>query len=182
MVSKKVTATSKVFMFSDFFDKKALSEHISRAEVLNTTISDIPMLPQQASDMDSEIVAQAITGTAAIEGNPYSEQDIKDVINKKEVKNYSINHEIEVENLISAYKILDDFQHEGEHFIITEDFIKELHHSLTKGLTYKGNTPGFYRDRLIKVGSEQRWRHLQTAILSERHRASYGFIHRVDQL
>lgn len=155
MVSKKVTATSKVFMFSDFFDKKALSEHISRAEVLNTTISDIPMLPQQASDMDSEIVAQAITGTAAIEGNPYSEQDIKDVINKKEVKNYSINHEIEVENLISAYKILDDFQHEGEHFIITEDFIKELHHSLTKGLTYKGNTPGFYRDRLIKVGSEQ---------------------------
>ncbi|PLX66051.1 MAG: Fic family protein [Denitrovibrio sp.] len=155
MVSKKVTATSKVFMFSDYYDKKVISELISRAEILNTTISDIPMLPQQAADMDNEIVAEAITGTAAIEGNPYTEQDILDVMNKKDVKNYSLNHEIEVENLIAAYKTLDNFQHEGENFIITEEFIKELHNSLTKGLTYKGNTPGFYRDKLIKVGSEQ---------------------------
>jgi len=155
MVSKKVTATSKVFMFSDAYDKKALSELVSRAEILNTTISDIPILPEQASDMDTLIMAESISGTAAIEGNPYTEQDIRNILEQKEAKNYSHNHEIEVENLIAAYKTLDNFEYEGDYFIITEDFIKELHLSLTEGLTNNGNTPGFYRDKLIKVGSKE---------------------------
>jgi len=155
MVSKRVTATSKVFMFSDSYDKKTLSDMLSRAEILNTTISDIPMLPQQASDIDTEIIANSITGTAAIDGNPYSEQDIRTILDKKDVENYSLNHKIEIENLIAAYESLDNFESTEKKLIITEDFIKELHHSLTKDLTYKGNTPGCYRDKLIKVGSEQ---------------------------
>lgn len=155
MVSKRVTATTKVFMFSDSFDKKILNDLINRAEILNTTISDIPMLPQQASDIDTEIIAASITGTAAIDGNPYTEQDIRTVLDKKETESYSLNHKIEIENLIAAYETLDNFEAEGKNLIITEDFIKELHHSLTKELTYNGNTPGEYRDKLVKVGSEQ---------------------------
>lgn len=155
MVTKKVTATSKVFMFSDSYDKKALNETLSRATILNTTISDIPMLPQQASDLDSDILATSITGTAAIDGNPYTEQDIRTVLEEKEVENYSINHKIEVENLIAAYETLNNFEPSGKNLIITEDFIKDIHHSLTKNLSYKSNTPGEYRDRLVKVGSEQ---------------------------
>ncbi|ADD68956.1 filamentation induced by cAMP protein Fic [Denitrovibrio acetiphilus DSM 12809] len=155
MVTKRVTATSKVFLFSDSFDKKILNEFLTRAAILNTTISDIPMLPQQASDIDTEIIASSISGTAAIDGNPYTESDIRSVMEKTDTENYSLNHKIEIENLIAAYESLDLFSAEGKNFIITEEFIKNLHHSLTQDLTYKGNTPGCYRDKLVKVGSEQ---------------------------
>lgn len=154
MVSKKVTATSKVFLFSDAYDKKAVSELLARAQILNTTISDIPMLPQQASDMDTDIMASSITGTAAIEGNPFTEDDIRLVMDRNNGSNYSSNHKTEIKNLITAYKKLDNFECDGENFIITEEFIQELHLSLTKDLSTKGNTPGQYRDRLVKVGSE----------------------------
>ncbi|PLX68679.1 MAG: Fic family protein [Denitrovibrio sp.] len=155
MVSKKVTATTKVFMFSDVFDKKILGDQISRATILNTTISDIPMLPQQASDMDADIMASSISGTAAIEGNPITEDDIRMVLGKKKTINYSDNHKIEIENLAEAYKTLDNFEHTTKNFIITEDFIKKLHLSITKDLSHKGNTHGKYRDKLVKVGSEE---------------------------
>ena len=155
MVTKKVMATSKVFMFSDSYDKKILGEMLSRAAILNTTISDIPILPQQAADIDTEILASSITGTAAIDGNPFTEQDIRTIIERNDVENYSLNHKIEIENLISAYESLDNFESKGKNLIITEEFIKTLHYSLTKNLTYKSNTPGEYRDKLIKVGSEQ---------------------------
>jgi Fic family protein len=155
MVSKRVTATTKVFMFSDYYEKKTLSEAVARAAILNTTISDIPILPQQASDMDAEIMAASISGTASIEGNPFTKEDILNTLDKKERKNYSDNHEIEINNLIAAYNKLDNFEFDGKNFIITEDFIKELHHSLTDGQAYKGNTPGCYRDKLVKVGSER---------------------------
>lgn len=155
MVSKKVTATSKVFMFSDLYDKKTLGDALSRAVILNTTISDIPMLPQQASDMDSDIITTSITGTASIDGNPYTEDDIRNEIDKLSTKNYSDNHKIEIQNLISAYNSLENFEHSGDKFIVTEEFIKELHLYLTKELTYNGNTPGAYRDRLVKVGSQE---------------------------
>jgi len=155
MVSKKVTATTKVFMFSDVYDKKALSELITRATILNTTISDIPMLPQQASEMDTDIVVSSISSTAAMEGNPYTEEDIRMIMSKKKGQNYSANHKIEIKNLIDAYKKLDNFDNTSGNLIITEDFIKELHRSLTEGTASKGNTPGCYRDRLVKVGSEE---------------------------
>ncbi len=70
-------------MFSDVFDRKILGDQISRAAILNTTISDIPMLPQQASDMDADIMASSISGTAAIEGNPITEDDIRMVLDNK---------------------------------------------------------------------------------------------------
>jgi len=155
MVSKKVTATSKVFMFSDHFDKRELNEALTRASILNTTISDIPMLPQQASDMESDISVSSISGTASMEGNPYSEEDIRMIMDKKDTKNYSNNHKIEIKNLVSAYKKLDNFDNDNKPLIITEDFIKELHMEITQDLTNKGNTPGAYRDKLIKVGSEE---------------------------
>lgn len=155
MVSKKVTATTKVFLFSDIYDKKAVSELLSRAQILNTTISDIPVLPQQASDMDADIMASSIASTAAIEGNPITKDEIESAISKKDSKNYSHSHKIEIKNLIDAYKKLDNFEHSGKDFIITEDFIKELHRSLTRDIASKGNTPGEYRDRLVKVGSEE---------------------------
>jgi len=155
MVSKKVTATSKAFLFSDSFDKKALNDLIARAAILNTTISDIPMLPQQASDMDADILSAAIAGTAAIEGNPYTEEDIRLIIDKKTGRKYSPNHKIEIKNLIEAYKVLDNSDNLAKDFIITEDFIRKLHQSLTKDLTHNGNTPGEYRDKLVKVGSEE---------------------------
>jgi Fic family protein len=155
MVSKKIKATSKVFMFSDYYDTKIINSMLSRASILNTTISDIPLLPQQASDMDTDIMAESISGTAAIEGNPYTEAEIKMLIAQKNDDISSANHKIEIKNLIDAYIKLDSFPHSDEKLIITEEMIKELHHSLTKDLTYKGNTPGQYRDKLVKVGSEE---------------------------
>jgi Fic family protein len=155
MVSKKVVAKSKIFLFSDHFDKKELTEAITRASILNTTISDIPMLPQQASEMETDIAVSSISGTASMEGSPYTEEDIRMIMGKNEGKNYSDNRKNEIKNLVNAYKKLDNFENGDKPLIITEEFIKELHKDITEGLSTKGNTPGKYRDKLIKVGSKE---------------------------
>ena len=154
-MAEKRAAAQKVFTFSENYDMAELGELLTRASVLNNTISDIPVLPQQASEMDTEIAVMSISGTASLEGNSFSEDDIRVMLDSRNGKNYSNNQKAEIKNLIKAYADLDSIETDEKPFIITEDFIRSLHKTLTQDIDISGCNPGQYRDRLITVGSDE---------------------------
>lgn len=155
MGAKKVAADSKSFSFSEFYDINELNDLLNRAAVINNTISDIPVLPQQAAEMDTDISVMSISGTASLEGNAFTEDDVRTMLLHKRGKKYSDNQQKEIKNIIRAYVELDATETDGTPFIVTEDFIKQLHKTLTDSIDLMGNTPGVYRDKLVKVGSEE---------------------------
>lgn len=155
MVAKRAAAINKSFAFAENYDLSELNELLTRASVLNNTISDIPMLPQQAAEMGTDISVSSISGTASLEGNAFSEEDIRTMFISNRGKSYSTNQKTEINNLIKAYSRLDATETDGKPFIVTEDFIKSLHKSLTDSLDINGSTPGTYRTKLVKVGSEE---------------------------
>ncbi len=155
MVGKKAAVSNKGFSLAENYDINELQELLTRASILNNTISDIPMLPQQAAEMDTDIAVLSISGTASLEGNAFSEDDIRSMIITNKGKNYSANQKAEISNLIKAYNELDSTETDGSPLMVTEDFIKSLHSTLTDGIDINGSTPGEYRNRLVKVGSEE---------------------------
>lgn len=155
MGAKRAVADQKSFSFAETYDLNELSELLTRAAVINNTISDIPVLPQQAAEMDTDISVMSISGTASLEGNAFSEDDIRTMLLHRHGKNYSANQQTEIKNIIKAYAELDATETDGKPFIVTEDFIKNLHKTLTESINLMGNTPGIYRDKLVKVGSEE---------------------------
>jgi Fic family protein len=155
MIYKKQEVLSDGFSTADFFDENQLNDLLTRVSVLNGTISDIPLLPHQAMEMETEIAVSSIFATAALDGNTLSKEEIHAIYTQNSSKNSTANNVKEIKNLIRTYKMLDDIIPDGTNPLITQELIKEIHHSLTIGTDTPGSTPGAYRDKPAKAGSKK---------------------------
>lgn len=155
MIKKIDTFRSGPFYFSLTYDRKKLEGQLIEAKTLYTTIADIPILPELASGLEEELIRKSIFGTAAIEGNPLSEQAVNKVLSEEEIKGKIERAEKQIRNLKAAYKVIKEIRFSPNPFVLKENLIKELHKIITKDCEGPENTPGEYRNHIVKVGNEE---------------------------
>ena len=149
-----MTFKSGKFYFTEQYDHTKLNSLLVRASVLNETIVDLPILPKLSSRLDPEIMYSSISGTAAIEGNPITEKDVKRIAEGQEVEGYTKKAKQEISNLIEAYHFLNSIKPSERPFVLKEDLIRRLHKMITNEVPDEHNIPGQYRDGLVYVGNK----------------------------
>ncbi len=125
-----------------------------RAVVLNETITDLPILPELASQIEPEIMYSSIAGTAAIEGNPITGEDVERIAKGEVLEKYTKKDQQEIKNLIMAYAFLTDIKPSTDPFMLTEELICELHRIITCDVPDENNIPGKYRNGKVNVGDK----------------------------
>lgn len=149
-----LTFKSGKFYFNEKYDSAQIDNLLTRATVLNETIVDLPILPELASQIQPDIMYSSISGTAAIEGNPITGDDVKKIARGEEVAIYTKKDQQEIKNLIKAYNLLSSIEPSAEPFILSEELICELHKIITSDVPDENNVPGKYRNGLVLVGDK----------------------------
>ena len=154
MVKKIKTMKSGYFKFSRKYSLMEILEEITETRVLWRTIKDLPILPYLASQLEEEIIRRAIFSTAAIEGNPLTQEQVAEILSTGEdINRLGLrNAEKEIRNLKAAYDYIATLVEPGSPFVITEGIVKELHQIITGGVEHEHNIPGRYRNHIVKVG------------------------------
>lgn len=149
-----MTFKSGKFHFSEKFDSPQVNDLLIRAIVLNETVVDLPILPKLSSRLEPEIMYSSISGTAAIEGNPITEEDVKRIAEGQNVEEYTKKDKQEIINLIKAYGLLAGIDPSENPYILTEELICELHENITDQVPDEHNIPGQYRNGIVYVGDK----------------------------
>lgn len=151
------TYKSGHFVFSTEYQAEKLTESLTVAKVLYTTVKDLPIVPQFAAPLEEELIRRSIFGTAAIEGNPLSEEKVSQIVSEPTVGTTKKleQFEQEIKNLKEAYN----------HFVVRcsqnaspvklqEEQITKAHAIITNQIDYEHNIPGNYRNERVKVGDK----------------------------
>ena len=149
-----LTFKSGKFYFSNIYDETKINNLLVRATVLNETVVDLPILPELSSHLEPDIMYSSISGTAMIEGNPITGEDVKKIANGEDIEIYTKKDKQEIKNLIKAYKFLYSIEISREPFVLTEEIIKELHKIITSDVPDENNVPGQYRNGIVYVGDK----------------------------
>ena len=149
-----LTFKSGKFCFSEKYDLAQIENLLVRATVLNETIVDLPILPELASQIQPDIMYSSISGTAAIEGNPITGEDVKKIAHGEDVEIYTQKDKQEIKNLIEAYNFLASIEPEAKPFILSEELICNLHSIITRDVPDENNVPGHYRNGVVHVGDK----------------------------
>jgi Fic family protein len=115
---------------------------------------DLSILPELASQIEPEIMYSSIAGTAAIEGNPITEEDVQRIAQGEDVEMYSQKDKQEILNLIKAYNLLSGFEPSPEPFFVSEKLICHIHAIVTEDVPDENNLPGKYRNGIVYVGDK----------------------------
>ena len=150
---KVMTFKSGRFVFSGRFEADKLMAPILRANILNATVKDLPILPVLSATLEEEVVRKSIFGTAAIEGNPLREEEVAGIISEADKQQGMRQADKEIRNLKMAYDYLSEVKADtNQVFLLEEDEIKKVHSIITRGIAYERNVPGQYRNHPVKVG------------------------------
>lgn len=151
--TKKVnTFNSGPFVFSWKYSKRKISPLRIEAEILYETIKDLPILPQLAATLEQELIRRSIHGTAAIEGSPLSEDRVVEIIESPKKMEGTERAEKEILNLKGAYDFIRGLKHQSGYLVLNEEFIRNTHSLITRGIESEWNSPGRYRKHIVKVG------------------------------
>lgn len=103
-----------------------LMESLTEAKTLYMTIRDLPMVPQHAVPLEEELIKRSIFGTAAIEGNPLSEENVGNIVEKPVDTSRQLGQfEQEIKNLQEAYnEFVVRCPQSGINILLQEDQIK----------------------------------------------------------
>ncbi|MCW7753531.1 Fic family protein [Desulfobotulus sp. H1] len=149
-----MTYKSGKFIFQEKYDSQIIRELFIRAMVLNETIAELPVFSGLASRLEPEIMYSSIAGTAAIEGNPISEADVRKISEGHDLIDYSAKDQQEIKNLIEAYDYLSEKKIISQPFLISEQLIRNLHKIITTNVPHEYNIPGNYRNGRVEVGDK----------------------------
>jgi len=154
-VKQILTVKSGKFVFSRKVDMEQLSTPLAEAGILYATVKDLPILPELANRMQEKLIRRSIFGTAAIEGNPLTEERVAEIVDNPQNTRTKERAEREIRNLKEAYDRLTGLEVTSTAPQLTEEFIRDIHETITKNLDYPDNAPGAYRNHLVKVGDAQ---------------------------
>lgn len=145
--------TGKFVFFSEF-DLAVIQPKQIEARVLYETFRDLPILPSNAAKLKKDLIKRSIFGTAAIEGNSLSEEEVEAVIENPDSDQLSERAEREIANLKALYAMFEENMSTTSKFHVDEKIIKTIHKILTAGIDYHHNSPGGYRNEVVKVGDK----------------------------
>lgn len=152
-IFKVVLSNSAQFKFSRNFDESFLNEKQLRIKALNAG-NQLPILPQYADKLEKDVIMKSIHGTAGIEGNPLSEEEVKEILKKSDTDKLLKDSEREINNLQIAYYLLKKLGAETDKFLLNDYSIKNIHAIITYGLENIDNKRGKYRSQEVIVGDK----------------------------
>lgn len=147
---KFLTFKAGKWTFTASCDSSIVYPLLVRAKTMFDAVSAIPLMPDWRSNLKTELITKSIFGTAAIEGNPLTEQEVfNELVSSEEGYNAS-KAKCEIRNLSALYEKLKDTG--TPEVPLTEELIKSFHAAITKDLAFEDNIPGHYRVSIVKVG------------------------------
>ena len=155
LIKKVLTFKSGNFVFSAKYNLSELRNLLYEAELLYTTIADLPILPDLSARLEEELIRRSIFSTAALEGNPLKEEEVGEIIDKKDDVQKESEAKQAIVNLGNAYTYIKTIRPAAIPLKLTEDFIKEAHKTITLNLKNTDNLPGIYRNHIVKVGDNE---------------------------
>jgi len=161
-VKKIKISQNDIFYFSRKYDKRVIHPLLVEAKTLYASIADLPILPSLFSQLEEEIIRRSIHGTAALEGNPLSEERVGEIISAPEKIKSNQRAENEISNLRIAYdyiiasknKNIITSKNKNEYLPLDEEIIKLVHKLISRGIDDDVFKPGFYRSSKVKVGDK----------------------------
>lgn len=154
-VKKIMTFKSGNFIFSSKHNISELKNFLYEAQLLYTTIADLPILPEWSAYLEEELIRRSIFSTAAIEGNPLKEEEVGKIIEQKDIEQKDNESKQAIVNLNKVYNYIKTIESTKEPYKLTEEFIKVVHEIITANLRNPDNIPGIYRDHVVKVGDKE---------------------------
>ena len=150
------THRSGPFVFQVGLDQEVLHPLLKRVIDAQRRFISMPILPDIATSLEKEILVSSIYGTNTIEAGTLSEQETAEALelNIDEVK---AGEQRRVTNISSAYKIAENYAEDWANnkiekpspelpLILIEGMFRNLHETITQGLSHPHNIPGEYRD------------------------------------
>jgi len=154
-VQKVMTFKSGNFLFSRKYDADSLHDSLIEARVLQEAVVDLPILPSLAAELEEEVIAKAIFATAAIEGNPLTEEEVSQIEADPDLVKQQGNAQKEIANLKRTYGILKEIESSGKSLDINEELVKSIHKIITQNIDHPYNEPGAYRNHKVQVGDKK---------------------------
>lgn len=154
---KHLTHKSGNFIFSCECDENVIYPLMVEFNTLYKSIQKLPILPSIYTGLEVDLVRLSVFGTAAIEGNPLSEDDVSRILEEDEiegavdVQGVKGRAELEIRNLKLLYNILGRIQTDTR-IMILDETLKTFQHMITIDINYYNNSPGLYRNEVVKVG------------------------------
>ena len=143
------------FKFSRNFDEDKLNEKLLRIKTLYNA-NQIPIGQKFADTLEEEVIRKSIHGTAGIEGNPLTEDEVGDVLDETDPKKLLDDSEQQIKNLQSAYGIFKEIDLSIIlNLNIDEELITKFHRLITANLNNEDNVPGKYRSSGVIVGDKE---------------------------
>ena len=155
LIKKIITFKSGKFVFSRKYAANKLENKFTRSSLLYDFVGDLPVLPDMAAQINEEIIRRSIFGTAALEGNPLTEEKVERILSEPQGVMKPQLAEKEIRNLKTAYDRVAGLPQSGSPLLIDEGLIKNLHALITADLEYENNFPGAYRNHTVKVGDAE---------------------------
>jgi len=153
-VIKVKISKNDIFYLSRKYDKVVIEPLISKYQSLYSTIAGLPILPNLYSQLEEEIIRRSIHSTAALEGNPLSEERVGEIISAPEKIKSNQRAENEILNLKGIYWYIKNLEEKEGFFPLDEDKVKFFHYTISDGIDDNVYKPGSYRSSKIKVGDK----------------------------
>jgi len=151
-----LTHKSGKFTFSAHMDGEVITPKLWKAKSLFHSFADLPILPGLASRIDEEVIIKSLHGTAAIEGNPLSEEDVRSILagtdGGEPLEEAKKRSRQEILNLKAGYAVLAADNREDIGSLFNETILQQLNKVITIGIPYELHFPGEYRNHIVKVG------------------------------
>jgi Fic family protein len=156
LVKKILTFKSGNFVLSRKCNDGELSLPLLQSRILHETVRDLPILPELSAQIEEELIRRSIFGTAALEGNPLTEERVGQIISEPAKEQKMERAEKEIRNLKNAYdSFVRGWQISETSFTLEEDLIRQIHSLITQDIEHEYNVPGQYRNHLVKVGDAE---------------------------
>lgn len=152
MARKEVmTHKSGKFVFSHDYDEAALMPLMIETETIIKVITTLSVPISSGEVLTEDIMRRSIHGTAAVEGNPLSEEQVGNLL-KSDQEISSIKADQEIINLKRLYQGMTFNLPKGATIAVDENLVKEIHRIITNNIDYQANEPGVYRNHKVQVG------------------------------
>jgi Fic family protein len=142
------------FTFSETYEKEKIEKYLVEFQAFYDSIKNIPILPEVTAQLQVDLIRRSIFGTARIEGNPLSEEEVGKIISSDVVRKKLNDAQIQIDNLKKVYAFIDNYCPKEIPFVLTEEVIQTIHAIITKDTDKEDNEPGQYMGGEKYVGNK----------------------------
>lgn len=152
-VQKVMTFKAGKFAFSRDYRPEDVRDVSIRFQSLYGVLAATPILPNFADHLDRELIRRSVFSTAAIEGNPLSEERVGEILNEPSVLR-SERADQEIDNLGRAYARFAVAPRDKPRapLVVSEEYVREINRLVTTNIDVEHHSPGMYRNVPVEVG------------------------------